>query len=105
MSQFCGSGLRSRSNVTSAAGAIDVPASSVQPNVASAVVLDLVFIVAPFSVLYRSRRLLSEAGHAPQQPPRVRAEIGARVQRAAVVPHQEVAGTPDVLVDELAPLL
>src|SRR5262245_55386574 len=31
-------------------------------------------------------------------------EVGARVDRAAVVPHQEIAELPDVLEDELAPL-
>src|SRR5438067_5369706 len=33
------------------------------------------------------------------------AEVGARMQRAAIVPHHEIASTPDVLVDEFAALL
>src|SRR2546425_11134278 len=52
-----------------------------------------------------SYRLFAEDGHATHQTPLVWAEIGSCMQRATVVPHQQVAGTPDVLVDEFASLL
>src|SRR5262249_61817345 len=52
-----------------------------------------------------SRRLFAEDGHATHQTPLVGAELGSCMQRATVIPHQEVTGTPDVLVDEFAPLL
>src|SRR5262245_62183700 len=41
---------------------------------------------------------------AAQQARLVLGKIGAGVDRATVVPHQEVAQLPDVLVDEFAPL-
>src|SRR5438552_3537740 len=41
---------------------------------------------------------------AAKEPPFLFREIGARVNRAAVIPHQEIAALPDVLEDELAPL-
>src|SRR5205807_9686245 len=50
-------------------------------------------------------RLLAEDGHAPQQAPLAGGKICARVQCATVVPHQDVAGAPDMLVDELRLLL
>jgi len=52
-----------------------------------------------------SCRLFAEDRHPAHQAPLVRAEIGACMQRAPIVPNQEVAGTPDVLVDEFATLL
>src|SRR5438552_7031571 len=50
-------------------------------------------------------RLFPANGYAPQEPSLVRGKIRAGVQRAAIVPHQQVARAPDVLVDELALLL
>src|SRR5207237_2769330 len=50
-------------------------------------------------------RLLAQNSHAPQQPPLAGGEIRARMQRAAVVPHQDVAGPPRMLVDEAWVLL
>src|SRR6202035_2798092 len=50
-------------------------------------------------------RLFAEDGHAPQQAPLARGEIAARVQRATVVPHHDVADAPDMLVDEFLLLL
>src|SRR5215217_4628142 len=52
-----------------------------------------------------SHRLFAQNRHAPHEAPLVGAEVGAGVERAAVVPHQQLPGLPDVLVDELAPLL
>src|SRR4029077_14882997 len=52
-----------------------------------------------------SHRLFSKDGHAAQQPALGGAEIGARMQRTAIVPHDEIVRTPHVLVDELALLL
>src|SRR4051794_16753835 len=43
-------------------------------------------------------------GAAAQQAPLFLRKVSARVDRAAVVPHQEIAKLPDVLEDELAPL-
>src|SRR5262245_45773736 len=51
MSQFCGSGLRSRSNVTSAALSTDVPIST--PAIAASAVVDPFLIVASLSFLLR----------------------------------------------------
>jgi hypothetical protein len=48
-------------------------------------------------------RLLAQYRDAAHQAALVWREIGAGVQGAAVVPHQNVADPPDVLVDE-APL-
>src|SRR5260370_42383918 len=50
-------------------------------------------------------RLFAEDGHAPQHAPLAGGKIRARVQRAAVVPHQAVARAPDMLVDERRLLL
>src|SRR3954452_21817363 len=50
-------------------------------------------------------RLFAENCHAPQQAPLTGGKIRACVQRAAIVPHQDVAGPPDMLVDELRLLL
>src|SRR6202022_4087416 len=50
-------------------------------------------------------RLFAEDGYAPQQPPLAGREVGARVERAAVVPHQNVARAPDMFVHELRLLL
>src|SRR5215471_15272549 len=50
-------------------------------------------------------RLLPQNGHPPQQAALAGGEIGARMQGAAVVPHQDVARPPDMLVDELSLLL
>src|SRR5262245_1133160 len=41
---------------------------------------------------------------AAKQPALVLWKVRPRVDRAAVIPHQEIAEPPDVLVDELAPL-
>ena len=49
--------------------------------------------------------LLAENGHAPEEPALIGGEIRARVQRTPVVPHYDVAGAPDVPVDELRLLL
>src|SRR5947209_10927723 len=43
-------------------------------------------------------------GAAPKQATLLLGEVGAGVDGAAVVPHQEIAELPDVLEDELAPL-
>src|SRR5262245_41664148 len=43
-------------------------------------------------------------GRAQHQPTLGRGEIGACVRGAAIVPEQEVAEAPGVLVDEFAPL-
>src|SRR5262252_6289347 len=43
-------------------------------------------------------------GAAAEQAALVLRKVGPRVDGAAVVPHQEIAELPDVLVDELAPL-
>ena len=45
-------------------------------------------------------RLLAQNSDAPQQPPLAGGEIRARMQRAAIIPHQDVARAPHVLVDE-----
>src|SRR5215217_1599299 len=50
-------------------------------------------------------RLFAKNCHASQQAPLAGGKIRARVQRAAIVPHQDVAGSPDMLVDELRLLL
>src|SRR6266480_2192271 len=52
-----------------------------------------------------SERPFSENGQAPHETPLVRAEIGTGMQRAPVVPQQQVVGTPDMLVDEFRSLL
>src|SRR5258708_39916268 len=43
-------------------------------------------------------------GATAQQPALFLRKVGAGVDRAAVVPHQEIAELPDVFEDELAPL-
>src|SRR4051812_14448405 len=50
-------------------------------------------------------RLLAEHGDAAQQAALGGIEIGAGVQRAAIVPDQEIARPPDMLIDELRLLL
>src|SRR5207249_3089821 len=50
MSQFCGSGLRSRSNVTSAACASDVLASSTQPSAANGLADFVLVMVASLGI-------------------------------------------------------
>ncbi len=52
-----------------------------------------------------SERLLAEKREPPHQPSLGRAEVGARMQGAAIVPEQEVMRPPHVLVNELGPLL
>src|SRR4029077_16811009 len=52
-----------------------------------------------------SQRLFAEDGHPPHQPPLIGAEVGACMQRAAIVPDHEIADSPDVLVNEFAALL
>src|SRR5262245_16211485 len=39
-----------------------------------------------------------------QQPPLLLRKVGARMDRAAIVPHQEIAELPHMLEDKLAPL-
>src|SRR2546430_8461120 len=56
----------------------------------------------PASPLYR---LFAKDGDTPQQAPFAGGKIRARMQRAAIVPHQYVAGAPDMLVDEFFLLL
>src|SRR5438876_825817 len=64
-----------------------------------------VSLLSPCSGHARSHRLLSQNGHATHEAPLARTEIGAGVQRAAVVPDQKIAAPPDMLVDELGLLL
>src|SRR5437899_1661858 len=64
-----------------------------------------VSLLSPCNGHARSHRLLSQNGHAPHEAPLVRTEIRAGVQRAAVVPDQKIAGSPDMLIDELGLLL
>src|SRR5229473_2497549 len=56
----------------------------------------------PENALFVER--LAFDGAAAKQPALVLGKIGAGVDRAAVVPHQEITELPDVLVDEVAPL-
>src|SRR3954453_7570440 len=60
---------------------------------------------ARVKALRASHRLFAEDGDAPHQAPLAWAEIGAGMQRAAIVPHQKVAWTPHMFVDEFAALL
>ena len=48
-----------------------------------------------------SRRLLTQDRNTTHQASLGRGEVGTCVQRAAIVPHQEIADAPDVFVDEL----
>src|ERR1700741_2830816 len=57
------------------------------------------------ALAFFSERLFSENGQTPHETPLVRAEIGAGMERAPVVPQQQVVRTPDMLVDELRLLL
>src|SRR5262245_8390678 len=52
-----------------------------------------------------SLRLLAEDGDAAQQAALGRREVGAGMQGAAIVPHQDVADAPDMFINELALLL
>src|SRR5262249_12825257 len=52
-----------------------------------------------------SYRPFAEDGHAAQQAAFARGKIRARMQRAAIIPHQDVVEAPDMLVDKFRLLL
>src|SRR5262249_37998056 len=49
--------------------------------------------------------MLFPQNDSPQQTPLSRVKIGARMQAEAIIPENEIAGCPDMLVDEFSLLL
>src|SRR5258708_38414955 len=63
---------------------------------------DATFIGWPISLDWKSVRLHRALDRGAQHQPALgRGKIGARVRRAAVVPQEQVADPPDMLVGEL----
>src|SRR6266568_7046858 len=108
MSQSAGSGLASTASVTGRKSAICAAAGVAKtPKTAAAMQDQALIMIASLSSSVRARSIRPPGTpdrRSPHQPTLRRRKIRARMGRAAVVPEEEVADAPDVLVDKL-PLL
>src|SRR6266516_7800135 len=104
MSQSAGSGLASTASVTGQTSA-DCAAAGVAntPKTAAAMQDEALSMFASLSSSVRARSIRPPGPldcRSPHQPTLRRREIRARMGRAAVVPQEEVADAPDMLVDK-----